>query len=92
MTCTVAGLNFNITVRGTVLAKIEPVNKKTNRFTLTLTGSNGVPTRTEYENNNGNKEFTKLEVQYKEEPWRTGAVSFGGLWWELSEVAAEIQG
>jgi hypothetical protein len=89
--CEVTGIWQKITVRGTALAKMTPINQKTSKFTVALTGSKGVPTLTKYENEKGEKFTTKLETQRGTGAWEGSDLNSAGLSFQLSEAVAEIQ-
>jgi hypothetical protein len=90
------GGTHTLTVRGSALAKVEPVNEATAEFKFALgarTGEAWVPLLTEYENLSGVKEAARLEVQEKvgnvEHAWQPAAVSFGKLWWTGERTTIE---
>lgn len=84
------------TVRGSALAKVEPVNTFTWEYTLTLAASKWVPALTEYENFNGEKKVVSLEaqevVQGTVKPWKSAALSAKSLLWRTEPTKTMIQG
>jgi hypothetical protein len=90
--CKVSGAEIKFTVRGTALAKVSPVNTKTTTFTMALTGSKGVPTLTEYEEESGKKATTKLEVEEGSGAWKAADLNFASLsFGQGGDSFAEIQ-
>jgi hypothetical protein len=90
-TCVVTGIAQQFAVRGTALAKITPVNKKTNKFTVSLTGSKGIPTLKEYETEGGAKAATKLEVQRNAGAWEAADLNSASLSFSVAGEVAEIK-
>jgi hypothetical protein len=86
--CSVIGFQTKVTVRGTVLAKMSPINTLIKQFALTLAGSKGIPTLKEYENESGVKVAAKLESQYSNtletSPWEAANFNSSSLEWVMS--------